>query len=407
MQSGHSLVVEYTDKYTGFKKQIKCCDKVGTNKVVIPCIFNGISYSYDEIQFPKPKIQLYSEQRKVISETYSLIDHMGSRATYPIFWYLHPGFGKTYTALVFAAERRLPIFILHNSDAIKNIWLTSCRRMLGVEPTIASGSEIGKHDILICSIRLLMKHNIREGLKHYGTVIVDEADSFCCQKSVRRLVHFYPRYFIGMSGTVNDSVRARVLELFWGSRNMWICRNLNYDRKNMDINILYTGRVVETVRDTKGVNWQSIVKNASEITESNILIRNLCLMFRDRKIFIVCTFRNHVKTIFDLLQEVNEDVNTFYGTQNGYVDARVIVGTRSKGGRGADDKTLAEFFDEYRFNMLIFPCTMKNCERPFGRSRSSSTHIYILCHNNNVMKSHIQEIKKNYRPKAHIYEHFV
>jgi len=432
-------------QYLSERPVIYCIKKVD-DKHHIPCIYHKKEGQYKHIDFPEPNIPFRNDQIKVMDEmeeickkqqlqaekeyeedielqkkdpskpTRRMKDENGNVvvATHCIFGHIYTGFGKSAVSSYFAAKKKGPILIFCNTDAVRQGWIGTWKEFFGIEPVQASGSTLGRHDVCICSIQLAVLHTdeYRDDLKHYKTVICDEADTLCTQLAVNVLLELKPKYLIGLTATVrrNDGL-DKVLDVFWGPRKGWIQRLKEFGETcTMTLNILYTPFQIDSVYNRKNsLDWMAIAQTTSNLYERNLLIRNLCLLHMKSKILILTKTKDHVELLRDMLQEVRVDVSTYYERAKSYYDAQVLVCTLSKAGRGYDDKQVSAAFDGRRFDVLILCITMKDADQALGRAlRGETLSVYLLVDNNSTMKNHAEEMKKiNSRRGAIIVEEYM
>lgn len=402
--------------------------------IFIPCKYNTTPIVYDTVDYPTPLITLRPDQKKVLEEFEDVciqqvklaIDKPNMKEVgdndvhkystskdipftldpnvpntcicHPIFGNLYTGFGKTWSSIIFAASKKLPIAIICNSDTVRKAWVKSFKEILDIDITVVSGPIIGKHNVCIISSQMMYYHNYsRDEFIHYGTVIVDEADVFCTQNAVNMLLDLTPKYLIGLTATIRRADGLdKVLDIFWGHRKFWIKRFMEFNASHsMNLNICHTGFKVDSILTMKGnLDWNAISETVYNIYERNILIRNLCLLHNNAKILIICKRKEHVKILVTMLKEVGEDVCSYYNTDKSYYDAHILITTLSKAGRGYDDKNVSDAFDGRRFDVLIMTMTVKDADQAMGRAlRGNKLNLYLLVDDNSTMKKHAEEMK--------------
>lgn len=453
------------------RENVYCYKKAQNDRIYIPCKYNTLPRKYQKINYPNPLVELKPDQEKVLQEYEELcksqiqmakdklkaqkdLIHISSKTDnktinekddvfsahkyddpndipftldsiaikddgvescicHPVFGHIYTGFGKTYSTIVWAAQKKLPILVFINTDSVRQAWIKSFKDILGMDAYEASGKTLEKRDICVLSIQLAVLHQYsRDIYSHYGTVIVDEADTLCTQLAVNVLLDLSPKYFIGLTATVRRGDGLdKVMDIFWGHRKFWIKRIKEFGEEcMMKLNILHTGQIVESVYNKRGnLDWNAMAEMVANIYERNILIRNLCLLHRDSKILILCKRKEHVEILVQLLTEVGENVSTYYGNDNFYYDAHILIATLSKAGRGYDDKQVSAAFDGRRFDVLIMTMTMKNADQAMGRGlRGDKLNLYLLVDDNSTMKNHADDMKKiNSKRGAIINEEYI
>lgn len=410
MVKAADLVARGTEsQYLTERPIVYCYKKAGDKGALIPCRFNKRKREYPVVNFPEPLLQLRPEQEKVLQEMESLCERQrtsqtsdtaeSSPACYSIFGHIYTGFGKSPTASVFAASKKGPVLIFCDRDAVRKGWVGTWKQFFNVDAHCASGDTLGRHDVCICSIQLAIKHadKFRDDLKHYKTVICDEADTLCTQLAVNVLLDVAPQYFIGLTATVrrNDGL-DKVLDIFWGPRKDWIQRLKEFGEDcSMVLNVLYTPFKVESIYNRKGtLDWMGMAQVIAGIPERNLMIRNIPLLHMNGKGLVLTKTLEHVETLSSMMRDVGIDVTTYCSNAKIYYDAHVLVATLSKAGRGYDDKQVSAAFDGRRFDFLILCMTMKDADQALGRAlRGSKLAVYLFVDDNPTMKSHCESMK--------------
>lgn len=419
MVKASDLVIKgNSSNYSNTPITIQCFKKISSDKTYLPCRFSKKKKQFSSITLPVPKIDLYPQQITVIDEFWDRINRQKDQGTYTIFGHIHTGFGKTYTFYHFVysiLSKGLtipPILIIVDSDAVRQTWIKSCIDIFGIEPYVACGSILGKHNICIVSKQLLTLHKFgRNSYSHYGIVCVDEADTICTQNMVDELIDMSPQYLVGLTATIKrGDGMEKVLDIFWGPRSDWVVRLREFGAEyNMDLHILHTSFKVDSIYNKKAtLDWMAMSQVVANIYDRNLLIRNLCLMNIDKKILILCKRKEHVETLVSMFNDVGLDTATYYDKDKTYFDANVLIATYSKAGRGYDDKNTSASFDGRRFDMIILTMTMKNADQAIGRSRNNYYKVYLLVDDNPTMKNHASDIKNtNAKRGAKIIEDYV
>jgi hypothetical protein len=400
------------DPYNGNKEEIINCYRMinDSNDVIIPSIYHLIKSTYKSVTFDKPNVQLKPNQEIIVKEILDRMEEDKLKATVPIFCNLPTGYGKTMISLFVATQYiKGPTMIVYNSDGVLHSWLKELKNTFNITPHIARGNEIGKHDVVMISKTLASRNvdkHLMEDYHHYKTVICDEADTLCTQKCVDFMLMFKPRVLIGLSATIDKrNGLDKVLDIFWGTRFSWIRRIMNYEG-NMKINFVHTGIEVAEMRNMRGtVDWTSISKFISEDDKRMNIIKNLVLSRISSKMMISTHMKKYANDIFTMLRSVGIDTSLYYNNDKNYIDANVVVTTVSKGGRGNDDKNLAEYYDGRRFDTMIMTLTKTDPEQLIGRLRSSISEIFILVDDNSTMKSHMNKISTKYLSRSAVINH--
>lgn len=403
-------------------KEVKCFKQVSDGSVIIPCRFNMYERKYEHIDFNLAEIELREEQVKIMAKIRSLIKtedelhislHGKRKPCIPIFINASTGIGKTLLSLAFAAKVKGPVLIITSSTGVTESWFTETERLLGITPVIASGNSLGKHQVCILSKQLASRNTDKfsdDDYSYYKTVICDEADTLCTQKAVNFMLRFKPRYLLGLSATIDRKDGLdKILDVFWGLRSNWIYHIQNFnDEKKVTINFIHTGVQIPELKTRSGqVDWIGIARESSSSPVRDEIIRGLTLIHMTDKLLISTTTTDYADSILHMLKGLGIDVNKYYKNDKRYIDASVMITTVSKGGRGNDDKNLAEYYDGRRFNVMIMTLTKCDPEQLIGRLRAENCVIYILVDDNSTMKSHMRKIETKYSARLakinHIY----
>lgn len=384
---------------------IYCLKELANGNVHLPCIYMEKRKEYEYVDFPEVKTTTRPEQDLCLQELLSKIDE--SKPCNCIFGHIYTGFGKSRVFLRMAIRFKIPILIICNSDSVRTGWINECEDTLGMTPHIAS-KELGQYPITIASIQMCVKHKYgRSQYNYYGTIIVDEADVYCTQKSVDEILDFYPRYLLGCSATVireGDGLH-KVLDIFWGPRSNWVVRLKEFGETcSMRLHILHTPYKIDNIYNVQGkMDWGSMIENITYIKDRNTFIRNLCILHQNKKILILCKTKAHTENLYTILVEVGEDVSIYYDNLRNYYDAHILIATVSKAGRGYDDKQISAAFDGRRFNLLILCNTQKDFTQSLGRGlRGDDLLCYLLVDDNSVMKHHASDFAKSCDKKGAI-----
>lgn len=411
-----------TNQYSTDTPTVYCYKESSRGGTIIPCRYNRRQRMYREVIFPSNNVVLEPDQKKVLEEFEEARKRQDEEAAkdgrvcacYYLFGHVHTGFGKSVVLGMYAMMQKGPIMVVVDSDSVRMGWMNTFRNLFNVKDVWeASGSTLEQHDVCILSKQLAERHHFgREAYAYYKTVICDEADTLCTQLAVNEILDFAPQHFIGMSATVrNNNGLDKVLDIMWGSRDHWIKRLKQFGEEcSMDLHILHTPFHVETVYNRKNApDWTAMSETVANIEERNIIIRNLCLLHRDDKVFVPCKRKMHVEILVDMLRAVGEDVSTYYDTNKTYFDAHILIATVAKAGRGYDDKQVSSAFDGRRFDVEIMTLTMKDPDQLIGRAlRGKYLRLYVLVDNNSIMKSHCEAMKRAWSRKgANIIEEYL
>lgn len=222
-----------------------------------------------------------------------------------------------------------------------------------------------------------------------GTVVYDEAHTFCTEGRKSCLLGLTPTFVIAASATMHRP--DDMISLMYAVVGEHAVKEIS--QKPFQIYKYNTGITIPIVKNTMGkVDYSKVIAAQVESEERNGLIYDLVEQHRNDKILVMCKYIKHVNTIYDELTKRGKSVDHMSGNKKKYKDSHVLVGTINKIGTGFDEKAACEDFNGFRINVLILTCSIKSLgllEQVVGRAfRSDAPQVYYLIDHNSIVQNH-------------------
>lgn len=323
-------------------------------------------------------------QKEVFMEA---LKHLGESKS--VFLQLHCGWGKTWLALqVIAAIRTRTIILVHRRFLAKQ-FITESENVIPGQVQWIEDSNVDENTkgmVFICTEDRALKlpHSF---VKTINFIVVDEAKYWCTPKRLKALLVFRPKLTMGLCAERErkDGFHT-LLDMFFGP---------NIFRKSKKPFTVWKYMTqfepkIEPNQYGRGINWTVAMQSLSENEQRNIIIRDICRLFKKEKIMVLVQYVDHLETLQKLLVAAGEDVGTFYSNKDSYVNCRILLATYGKAEMGFDDANLCEYFDGKRLNLLILGSFYKKeIEQSAGRVlRSEAPQIIDVVDKNNTLKKH-------------------
>ena len=325
-------------------------------------------------------IELREHQREIVNIA---LDSYKKRNA--VFLNVFCSFGKTLTALYLASQvskdNKGYTLIIYPRKMVNDAWIQSVTnstdaRLYVIGELIVSPETLpqGTQIILCMSKRVLkMTRELRRQISH---VIIDEADMFCTQGHIPQLLALEPSVITLMSATYErDDGMQKILDLIVGTE----CRITRISSKEFSVIKLATG--CRYYQRTKNLDWDDFTTHFDNLEERNLLIAKIVRDNRERKTCVFTSHKDHARTLFTIIseymKEVQGTVSLLYDDDKDYVDADVLVTTRSKSGVGFDPKYVAKNWDGRHFDLEIITCSANKVEQVAGRVGRTEDPIII------------------------------
>lgn len=141
--------------------------------------------------FPEFKLELREDQ----AEIYDILDDSSIINA-------NPAWGKTFTGLAIAGKLGLKTLVVTHTVALRNQWVTQCKKVFGFEPDIIGSSKFGMSTPIVVANTQTLYRNIDKVKKEFGTIILDEMHHVSSPTFSRVIDTSHARYKIGLSATI-------------------------------------------------------------------------------------------------------------------------------------------------------------------------------------------------------------
>lgn len=323
---------------------------------------------------------------------------------------LSTGFGKTILSICTACNLGYLTCILCPNKVICHQWKDAIHEFTNSSCWDMSMEKLSKapmnFDFIVAvgNTRGVENHMPKEIINSVGTLIVDEAHSFCSTWGVNSLNLFQPYYLVMNTATPErEDGLDKIIDFYIGPRHRWISHiNLG----SIYVYRIDTNFVPETVPKNKNptkcktVDWHTMLESISTSDERNdLIVRKVIDFLDDRNMAAIITWRKtHVESLVEKFAEYDIKASSFYGNQSTYEDSKVLIGTNNKMGVGFDDK---------RINMIVIAAPFKNKERlqqVVGRgTRSNNLVVLDFVDKHNTCENQWKERSKWYNQHATCY----
>lgn len=352
--------------------------------------------SYPKCNFTST-IQLYPDQEVIYQEALANLNEYGTTTLF-----VFTGMGKTRTAIEISVKLNHLILVMLTSVGIAKQWKESYEKLTNIKAWLVEQNKYPKTEIgaIIC-MEGRIDHIPPELLKQVGTLIIDEAHTFCTDNRIKKILKVQPRYIILATATLKRSDGLhKSLEAIAGEHHIY-----RKSIKPFEVYKYMTGISVP-VKMTyfKKIDFNALLNDLCNHTERNRLILELILQNPDYKILVMTRRVEHVNFLYKILYENGQSVDYMCGTKKSYHDSRILIGTTQKIGTGFDEETACDDFQGFRINMLILVSTIKDeslLEQVAGRAfRSNFPCIIHLVDEPEILKgSHWNVADKWYRSR--------
>jgi superfamily II DNA or RNA helicase len=251
-------------------------------------------------------------------------------------------------------------------------------------------SNIYVPDVIICMVERV--DSIPTEIIHrIGTLIIDEAHMFCTSKRIEQIFKFLPKYVIALTATpIRSDGRNKFLDYLVGNdcqitrlpppyKIIRIKTGLKY---SIPKKAMYNTKTHEYMDANDFGSYLSLIQNDKKRNE---MIAKICrkLIQYDRKIILMCRFKEHVKNISEQLNDYKIQNDYVMGTKAKYKDSSVLLGTMSKMGTGFDEANVCEDFKGVKSDTLILTSSVKETSQLYqlmGRVFRSDNPLIIFLH---------------------------
>lgn len=318
------------------------------------------------------------------------------RKTRCVFLSMATGKGKTLTSIYLSCQLKLKVCVLLYRVNLFSQWEESIQKVIPnakIQILNTKDKIDPSADFYLINPSTVIKRP-RSDFSDIGLLIADEAHALCSESLSKSLLHFTPKYCIGLSATPERSDNLHtILDFHFGKStdHIHVPLYVEHNYYKFDTNLtpeVKKNRMAET-------DWNSVLEFQATHSERNLWIANVCKFFKERNILILCKRVSHVQKLCEILKNDGESVDYTTGTKKKFdTDARILVSTYSKSGVG---------FDHPKLDMMIVASDVEEMfEQYFGRCvrREDVIPIFVdFVDNNNTLERHFKT-RKNYSKKV-------
>lgn len=329
-------------------------------------------------------IQLYDYQEIIYQQA---LEQLKTYGTTTLF--IYTGSGKTQIAIKTAVTLNHLIIVMVTNLQVARQWVEKFTKLTNIVPYFVDANLKIPEGVgaLICMDERL-HHLPQEVLLHCGTLIIDEAHTFCTNMRYKALLNIRPKYIIAATATFKKANGMdQALFKMLGTHHI-------YRRSTKPFNVYkyYTGIDVPIKKTRfKNMDFVSLLKDLCHHPSRNALIIDLILRNPGYKILVMSRRVDHVDLLYKQLTELKQSVEYMHGTKKTYHDSRILLGTIQKIGTGFDEESACADFAGYRINLLILVATIKDdalLEQVVGRAfRSEYPNVVHFVDEPEVLKN--------------------
>lgn len=251
-------------------------------------------------------------------------------------------------------------------------------------------SNIYVPDVIICMIDRV-SHIPDEIIQRVGTLIIDEAHMFCTDNRISNILKFFPKYVMCLTATpIRSDGKNKMLSHLVGDNTQITRLPPKYKVIRCNTNIRYNinKKNIYSVRTSENMlvnDFNDYLSKLQKDTIRNDMIAKLCdvLIKADRKIIVMCRFKDHVLNIQQSLDKLSIKNDYVMGSKAKYKDSTVLMGTMSKMGTGFDEANVCEDFKGMKSDTLILTSSVKETSQLYqlmGRVFRSDNPLIIFLH---------------------------
>lgn len=352
--------------------------------------------------FPESKFDFTGKLRPdqmIVSE--EAMTHLKSSQPCTILQ-LYPGFGKTILASYLSSQLNGLVLVVYTLTTLENQWHNTFSNHTNAKVWINNSKKrnIYNDDVnVILSMDTRIKNLAPEILDKVKCLIIDEAHLFCTQKRVMPLLSTSPSHIIACSATLDKRVDGLESMIYALCGKNIVTREIN---KPVDVYKIDTGISIELPLNARGeTNWSQLIKDYSVLSERNEIILQEVVKYKDDNKIIMLTWnKEHVKILYDLMNQNNIECDFICGSRKKYNDSNVLIGTIAKIGTGFDEATSCENFKGTKSNVLMLCTSTKNTGsliQLMGRvARGDSFMVIDFVDKDRISKKHWYARRKVY-----------
>ena len=261
------------------------------------------------------------------------------------------GGGKTIVALYLISKLKKKTIIVVHKEFLMNQWKERIKTFLPdarVGTVQSSTIDIDNKDIVICMLQSIsMKEYTKNQFSSFGFTIVDECHHISSEVFSRALPKITCTYTLGLSATPKrQDGMTKVFLWFLGPM---LFKGEANKKKKVDVNVIeYKNFDTEYCREEVTAGGQlcypRMINNITQYNRRTLLIIEFVrrLINKNKKILILSDRRNHLQTLYNLIQEYSIASVGYYvgGMKQRDLDIsetkQILLGTYSMSSEGMD-----------------------------------------------------------------------
>jgi len=347
--------------------------------------------------------ELFEHQKSVFEDSVKRIKQNNS-----IILGLYPGFGKTIMGAAISSELKKRTCIAIVQTVLPKQWVEAFSKFTSSKVIVFDGkSKITNDiDVIIVTTGYIEKipQNIRSTI---GTLIIDEAHSFCTRTRITTLLLFEPQYIIAETATFDrpDGGEAMMKSIV-GLDQIYIPLKKPFKVIKVNTNI-----TPDTKLNVQGkIDWNYLLKSLITNSDRNDLITSWILNNIQHKSLLLTDRKELINEISKRLDSNNIKYDYLCGNKKTYSDSSILLGTYGKIGVGFDEKNACPDFSGIRINVVYMCFSTKQhwlLEQSAGRGfRSDFPTIIDFVDNHKICKNHYKQREKWYTSRGGQIEEF-
>jgi len=270
---------------------------------------------------------------------------------------LYPGFGKTILASVISHVLGYYTIVLLTSVPLVKGWVKVFKESI---PSLAEhvwvvGEKMPVNPIFVICMEERIDQVPEAVLEKMGTLVIDEAQTFCTPSRIRPMLKVTPLNVIACTATLgrNDSAH-QIMYPIVGTH--CVCKISN---KNHRVVKFKTNIKVEPRHNTRGPDFGDLQRLLSESDERNLMVVDIIKSNPHKKFMILTSRQEHCRELDNVFSMCDISHDTYYGTKNTYKDSHCLIGTVSKIGVGFDEENMCDDFEGVKSDVLILLTSLK------------------------------------------------
>lgn len=208
------------------------------------------------------------------------------------------GAGKTICASYIStaiSPQLLTLVIIHLTPLIKQ-WKKTFIQNTNAKVWVVGEEDMpDEFDIIICMDQRVKTIDPKI-LQSVGLLLLDEADRLMTPGKVNSLLATQPKYIVAMTATLDMRVDGMDVMLHCLVGNIKVSRVIAKQMKLYKINTVF---IPPIVKNSRGTDWNVIVRWLAESEDRNNMIVDLICKNLHHKILVMCNLIEHTKNLYE------------------------------------------------------------------------------------------------------------